>query len=358
MAARVDLGSKTSLLDMSIHHGTPRSVKHRDRLAKEEGPRRAMSDVPLNGARDILLALDAERSRPQKDNDTAVDSELEQTNKSAPRIDTSSMHTLRKGWLMLRGRSDQEWMKHWVVLAGLSLKLFKDVWAEDTGEPVLEIDLGECDNVYPSASARNYGIEIRCHRSRYVLSAMTPGIRDSWIAAMQQNLHNPSPTYAETCASTEVGSLSDANCAELVPPPRKKRIAYVAPESHHISATDASSSDDADVEEEEPVDRRRASREDTSISERSVDSSGAEETVDGERHGRPQRRRRRSSLSPTVRRSPVSRLKERSSSRRQRSPVSLRFATEPNLSPSRQSPLQPAGDGEQRCSPISAQRST
>lgn len=37
----------------------------------------------------------------------------------------------------------------------------RDVWAEDTGEPVLEIDLGECENVYPSASARNYGIEIR-----------------------------------------------------------------------------------------------------------------------------------------------------------------------------------------------------
>lgn len=77
---------------------------------------------------------------------------------------------------MLRGKSENEWCKHWVVLAGLSLKLYKflkyldklnfcnffrDVWAEDSDKPQLSIDLTECQNVYPSASARNYGIEIK-----------------------------------------------------------------------------------------------------------------------------------------------------------------------------------------------------
>lgn len=92
-------------------------------------------------------------------------------------IDTSPQQTLRKGWLMLRGKSDREWSKHWVVLAGLSLKLYKwvhsfpslrlifdlfrDVWAEDSTEPIISIDLAECENVYPSASAKNYGIEIK-----------------------------------------------------------------------------------------------------------------------------------------------------------------------------------------------------
>lgn len=38
------------------------------------------------------------------------------------------MHTLRKGWLMLRGKSENEWCKHWVVLAGLSLKLYKFIF--------------------------------------------------------------------------------------------------------------------------------------------------------------------------------------------------------------------------------------
>lgn len=38
---------------------------------------------------------------------------------------------------------------------------FQDVWDEDTSEPQVSIDLSECENVYPSASARNYGIEIK-----------------------------------------------------------------------------------------------------------------------------------------------------------------------------------------------------
>lgn len=40
----------------------------------------------------------------------------------------------------------------------------RDVWAEDSTEPLLSIDLTECENVYPSASARNYGIEIKVTR--------------------------------------------------------------------------------------------------------------------------------------------------------------------------------------------------
>lgn len=38
----------------------------------------------------------------------------------------------------------------------------RDVWAEDS-EPLISIDLTECENVYPSSSARNYGIEIKVY---------------------------------------------------------------------------------------------------------------------------------------------------------------------------------------------------
>ncbi|VDK88874.1 unnamed protein product, partial [Onchocerca ochengi] len=228
-------------------------------------------------------------------------------------IDTSSAHTLRKGWLMLRGKGASDWTKHWVVLAGLSLKLYKDVWAEDSAEPLLSIDLNECENVYPSASAKNYGIEIKCRRTRYVLSAMTPGIRDSWITALQQNLHNPSPTYAEACPS-DAASIPESDLVSLLP--RKKHIAYVAPESHHSN----SMMDDESCTEDELNSLDRPSRiQHTSLSERSFDSSDDDNEIDADRRHSPQRRHngRDQSLSPTFRRSPVSRIKDKSTNRQQ-----------------------------------------
>ncbi|GMR53920.1 hypothetical protein PMAYCL1PPCAC_24115 [Pristionchus mayeri] len=215
-------------------------------------------------------------------------------------IDTTQQHTLRKGWLMLRGKSDREWSKHWVVLAGLSLKLYKDVWAEDSTEPLISIDLSECENVYPSASAKNYGIEIKCRTKRYVLSAMTPGIRDSWIDALKHNLHNPSPSYVEGTGATSNDALSipDSHSDMLR---RKKHIAYVAPESHHSNSmmSEESGSGEDEVDGEKRGEKRI----------NSASSISSTDRMKGALIATPSRSRR--DTSPAVR-SPMSKIKEKS----------------------------------------------
>ncbi|MCP9264153.1 Myosin phosphatase Rho-interacting protein [Dirofilaria immitis] len=304
IVTRVDLGTRLNSVD--AHHGTPRSVKYRNKVNKEEPSRKLINDgITGTTLPEIPPPLPESPCPPLSSRKAPL---------SVPfSIDTSSAHTLRKGWLVLRGKSASDWTKHWVVLAGLSLKLYKDVWAEDSAEPLLSIDLNECENVYPSASAKNYGIEIKCRRTRYVLSAMTPGIRDSWITALQQNLHNPSPTYAEACPS-DAASLPESDLVSLLP--RKKHIAYVAPESHHSN----SMMDDESCTDDELNSLDRPSRtQQTSLSERSFESSDDDNEVDTDRRHSLQRRRsgRDQSLSPTFRRSPVSRIKDKSTNRQQ-----------------------------------------
>ncbi|CAI4225844.1 unnamed protein product [Auanema sp. JU1783] len=331
-------------------HGTPRSVKQRRNTREDFGKKTSSNDsfscssaatTPLASTSTLKMENRCRSPSPvTKCSNDSVDPTTSTTTVTSEKknfgqpfhIDTSMAHTLRKGWLMLRGKSDNEWSKHWVILAGLSLKLYKDVWEEDSSEPLFSIDLSECENVYPSASAKNYGIEIKCRRTRYVLSAMTPGIRDSWISALQQNRHNPSPTYAETCASNDAMSLADSSDI-LGMPIRKKRIAYVAPESHHSNSMmdEESSTEDEDRVLERERRRRSRNKHHRTTSQSSVDASDGLNLLNSGRSARTLRRSHRESLSPSVRRSPVTKLKERAADGRIRYPSNSSAASSANI---------------------------
>merc|ERR1719167_1341999 len=79
-----------------------------------------------------------------------------------------------------------DWNKHWFVLQGPALVYYRDPGAENNGTLDGIIDLGLVQRVDPQDVARNYGFVVSTLDERqYVLSAVTHGIRNNWIAALR-----------------------------------------------------------------------------------------------------------------------------------------------------------------------------
>ncbi|XP_029033896.2 protein outspread isoform X2 [Osmia bicornis bicornis] len=101
---------------------------------------------------------------------------------------------IKKGWLMKQALS-KEWNKHWFVLRGCGLMYYRDPCAEDKGIMDGVIDLNTVTAVTPLQVARNYGFQTVAwdDRGSTVLSAVTAGIRDSWMTAIRRAANLPDP---------------------------------------------------------------------------------------------------------------------------------------------------------------------
>nr|KAG5710143.1 hypothetical protein BaRGS_006662 [Batillaria attramentaria] len=111
---------------------------------------------------------------------------------------------MKKGWLIKQGPSDRESRKHWFVLAGNSLRYYKDAKAEESNNLDGRIDLSTCYEVSEITTARNYGFKIKTRNGEYVLAAMTSGIRNNWMKAVRlcMDLHSSAPKLGLSTALT------------------------------------------------------------------------------------------------------------------------------------------------------------
>ncbi|XP_034297432.1 myosin phosphatase Rho-interacting protein isoform X2 [Pantherophis guttatus] len=105
---------------------------------------------------------------------------------------TPDLLNFKKGWLTKQDE-DGQWKKHWFVLTDQSLRYYRDSVAEEAADLDGEIDLSTCFDVTEYSVQRNYGFQIHTKEGKFILSAMTSGIRRNWIQTIMKHVR---PTVA------------------------------------------------------------------------------------------------------------------------------------------------------------------
>ncbi|XP_030622933.1 myosin phosphatase Rho-interacting protein isoform X2 [Chanos chanos] len=205
----------------------------------------------------------AERRQPAQKQELSLDAGLERKvtdafsfrrAKSLDRRATESSMTIspsllsqpdllnfKKGW-MTKLYEDAVWKKHWFVLTDQSLKYYRDSVAEEAADMDGEIDLSSCYDVTEFPVQRNYGFQIHSKGGAITLSAMTSGIRRSWMQAIMKNAR---PAVAPDVTRT-------------LPEDRTGARAGLEPEPSQTSSRSSGSSDV--ISHEEPLPEQRKSR--------------------------------------------------------------------------------------------------
>ncbi|XP_067013122.2 protein outspread [Anabrus simplex] len=124
---------------------------------------------------------------------------------------------IKKGWLMKQGLS-KEWNKHWFVLHGAALMYYRDPTAEDKGILDGVIDLSGVCSVTEVQVARNYGFQTTTWDDRrYVLSAVTAGIRNNWMSAIRRAASLQEPPTHDTTLSVGEKLERELDTSQLTP---------------------------------------------------------------------------------------------------------------------------------------------
>ncbi|XP_026827895.1 protein outspread isoform X2 [Ooceraea biroi] len=183
-----------------LEHEREREGKLRDIAASLTQPRvRRIKPRTSEPTRDVVDAVNSHQDkliRGDPDGCGLDISGIRYSPTSELRVDlpAEDLLNIKKGWLMKQGLN-KEWNKHWFVLRGCGLMYYRDPCAEDKGIMDGVIDLNTVTAVTSLQVARNYGFQTVAwdDRGSTVLSAVTAGIRSSWMSAIRRAANLPDP---------------------------------------------------------------------------------------------------------------------------------------------------------------------
>ncbi|XP_039223995.1 myosin phosphatase Rho-interacting protein isoform X7 [Crotalus tigris] len=133
---------------------------------------------------------------------------------------TPDLLNFKKGWLT-KQEEDGQWKKHWFVLTDQSLRYYRDSVAEEAADLDGEIDLSTCFDVTEYSVQRNYGFQIHTKEGKFILSAMTSGIRRNWIQTIMKHVR---PTVApDVTSSLPEEKSKNGTSFEACPKPSEKQ---------------------------------------------------------------------------------------------------------------------------------------
>nr|KAF7430079.1 hypothetical protein H0235_006477 [Vespula pensylvanica] len=221
-----------------LEHEREREGKLRDIAASLTQPRvrriKARTSEPTRDVVDASNAVHRDKLVRGDPDGCGLDiSSIRYSPTSELRVDLPAENVLniKKGWLMKQGLN-KEWNKHWFVLRGCGLMYYRDPCAEDKGIMDGVIDLNTVTAVTPLQVARNYGFQTVAwdERGSTVLSAVTAGIRSSWMSAIRRAANLPDPdsngetlpmcsdNQQDTNPQSPTTSINDRERDSVIPP--------------------------------------------------------------------------------------------------------------------------------------------